>query len=370
MKTLLLFLLFSQLFGDIYHLKKYDDTPEIHYGSGLIVLDVLDFDEGDSIYVTYHTYQGKSSYSSYPDSTYYLFSNDFPTSDNQSILTNVLKCYSDGSSSTQHNESTGYDTYHIYYTYDFYYFYEFIKPNNSKYLIMGYDLSYTNARDLEVSNTRFRRYILTLIIVGSIVGFLLVAGGIFLIYIKRDKFNCDCDCDCCSNITSIICCPFTFCCKRKVYSYQIGNDVHQTQVPMNPTPADFANMQNENPLPQKSEDKDTLLVSSDNNINNNYNETVPEKPYYEQNSNQTPTYIPPQFQVYQKPSGEENQDQNPVTPPPQPNYEANNINVNNTEQNNLNTNNNGNNYQYPQNPPSDNNQNDIGYSSGGNGIYQ
>ena len=139
---------------------------------------------------------------------------------------------------------------------------------------------------------------------------------------------------------------------------------------MNPTSADFANMQNENPLPQKSEDKDTLLVSSDNNINNNYNETVPEKPYYEQNSNQNSAYIPPQFQVYQKPSCEENQDQNPITPPPQPNYEANNINMNNTEQNNLNTNNNGNNYQYPQNPPSDNNQNDIGYSSGGNGIYQ
>ena len=369
MKTLLLFLLISQLFGSIHHLKKYGDTPEIHKSSssrsGFVILDLLDFDDGDSLYITYHTYEG-----TYSRSIKYLFSNDYPSTEDLSILTNVKECYSDGKTSTKHNVSTGYNTYRIYYTYDYYYYFEFTKPNNTKYLIMGYDLSYSNAHYLEVSNTRFRRFILTLIIVGSIVGFLLVAGGIFLIYIKRDKFNCDCDCDCCSNITSIICCPFTFCCKRKVYSYQIGNDVHQTQVPMNPTPADFANMQNENPLPQKSEDKDTLLVSSDNNINNNYNETVPEKPYYEQNSNQTPTYIPPQFQVYQKPNNEENQDQNPVTPPPQPNYEANNINVNNTEQNNLNTNNNGNNYQYPQNPPSDNNQNDIGYSSGGNGIYQ
>ena len=369
MKTLLLFLLISQLFGSIHHLKKYGDTPEIHKSSssrsGFVILDLLDFDDGDSLYITYHTYEG-----TYSRSIKYLFSNDYPSTEDLSILTNKKECYSDGKTSTKHNVSTGYNTYRIYYTYDYYYYFEFTKPNNTKYLIMGYDLSYSNAHYLEVSNTRFRRFILTLIIVGSIVGFLLVAGGIFLIYIKRDKFNCDCDCDCCSNITSIICCPFTFCCKRKVYSYQIGNDVHQTQVPMNPTSADFANMQNENPLPQKSEDKDTLLVSSDNNINNNYNETVPEKPYYEQNSNQTPTYIPPQFQVYQKPNNEENQDQNPVTPPPQPNYEANNINVNNTEQNNLNTNNNGNNYQYPQNPPSDNNQNDIGYSSGGNGIYQ
>ena len=367
MKTLLLFLLISQLFGSIHRLKKYGDTPEISSSrSGFVILDLLDFDDGDSLYITYHTYEG-----TYSRSIKYLFSNDYPSTEDLSILTNVKECYSDGETSTKHNVSTGYNTYRIYYTYDYYYYFEFTKPNNTKYLIMGYDLSNSYAHYLEVSNTRFRRFILTLIIVGSIVGFLLVAGGIFLIYIKRDKFNCDCDCDCCSNITSIICCPFTFCCKRKVYSYQIGNDVHQNQVPMNPTSADFANMQNENPLPQKSEDKDTLLVSSDNNYNNNnYNETVPEKPYYEQNSNQTPTYIPPQFQVYQKPSGEENQDQNPVTPPPQPNYETNNINVNNVEQNNLNTNNNGNNYQYPQNPPSDNNQNDIGYSSGGNGIYQ
>ena len=367
MKTLLLFLLISQLFGSIHRLKKYGDTPEISSSrSGFVILDLLDFDDGDSLYITYHTYEG-----TYSRSIKYLFSNDYPSTEDLSILTNEKECYSYGETSTEHNVSTGYNTYRIYYTYDYYYYFEFTKPNNTKYLIMGYDLSYSKAHYLEVSNTRFRRFILTLIIVGSIVGFLLVAGGIFLIYKKRDKFNCDCDCDCCSKITSIICCPFTFCCKRKVYSYQIGNDVHQTQVPMNPTSADFANMQNENPLPQKSEDKDTLLVSNDNNYNNNnYNETVPEKPYYEQNSNQTSTYIPPQFQVYQKPNNEENQDQNPVTPPPQPNYEANNINVNNTEQNNLNTNNNGNNYQYPQNPPSDNNQNDIGYSSGGNGIYQ
>ena len=77
MKTLLLFLLFSQLlFATIYHLKKYDDTPIIYSGSGLVILDVLDFVEGDSIYITYHTYQGKHSYSTYPSSTKYLFSND------------------------------------------------------------------------------------------------------------------------------------------------------------------------------------------------------------------------------------------------------------------------------------------------------
>ena len=45
---------------------------------------------------------------------------------------------------------------------------------------MGYNLIHTNAHYLEVSNTRLRRYILTIIIVGSIVGFLLVAGAIFL----------------------------------------------------------------------------------------------------------------------------------------------------------------------------------------------
>ncbi len=141
-----------------------------------------------------------------------------------------------------------------------------------------------------------------------------------------------------------------------------------------PTPVDFANIKNENSS-QKPEVQDTLLESN----NNNYNEVAPEKPYYEQDSNQISTYAPPQFQVYQKPSDEENQNQNSVTPPPQTNYEVNNINEKNTEppeQNNLNINNigqndiNSNNNPNPQNPPSDNNQNDIGYSSGGNGIYQ
>ena len=381
MKLLLLFLLISQLFGSIHKLKKYGDTPKIYNlknsYSGFVVLDASDFDEGDSIYITYHTYEGKYGYE-----TRYVFSNEFPTSEDKSILTNVLSCYSDGVSSTEHNESTGY-SYRIYYTYDYYYFFEFIKPNNTKYLIMEYDLYHSDADYLEVSNTRFRRYILTLIIVGSIVGFLLVCGAIFFIYIKRDKFNCDCDCDCdcCSNIISVICCPFTFCCNKKVYSSQISNgvDENQTEISMKPsdsypTPVDFANIQNENPS-QKPEVQDILLESN----NNNYNEVAPEKPYYEQDSNQISTYAPPQFQVYQKPSDEENQNQNSVTPPPQTNYEVNNINEKNTEppeQNNLNINNigqndiNSNNNQNPQNPPSDNNQNDIGYSSGGNGIYQ
>ena len=184
---------------------------------------------------------------------------------------------------------------------------------------------------------------------------------------------------------SVICCPFTICCKRKVYSSEIADGAYEHQKEISnkyhdyyQSSADFANIKNEKS--QESEAQD-LLVDTNNDNNNNYNEVVPEKPYYEQNPdpNQISTYIPPQFQVYQKPKDEENQNQNFVTPPPQINYEINSINKNNkeqTEQNNLNVNNNeqnninSNNNQYPQNPPSDNNQNNIGYSSGGNGIYQ
>ena len=145
---------------------------------------------------------------------------------------------------------------------------------------------------------------------------------------------------------SVICCPFTFCCNKKVYSSQISNgvDENQTEISMKPsesypTPVDFAKIKNENSS-QKPEVQDTLLESN----NNNYNEVVPEKPYYEQNSNSEPnqisTYIPPQFQVYQKPKDEENQNQNLITPPTQINYEVNNINENNTEPNILDINNN------------------------------
>ena len=282
MKTLLLFLLISQLFGSIHHLKKYGDTPEIHKSSssrsGFVILDLLDFDDGDSLYITYHTYEG-----TYSRSIKYLFSNDYPSTEDLSILTNKKECYSDGKTSTKHNVSTGYNTYRIYYTYDYYYYFEFTKPNNTKYLIMGYDLSYSNAHYLEVSNTRFRRFILTLIIVGSIVGFLLVAGAIFLIFIKRDKLNCEC----CSDFMSVICCPFTICCKRKVYSSEIADGAYEHQKEVSnkypdyyPSSADFANIKNEKP--QESDAQD-LLVDTNNDNNNNYNEVVPEKPYYEQN---------------------------------------------------------------------------------------
>ena len=55
MKCLLLFSLISLIYCEIVPLKKYGITKNL-YDEGYVVLDVSDFDEGDSIYITINSY--------------------------------------------------------------------------------------------------------------------------------------------------------------------------------------------------------------------------------------------------------------------------------------------------------------------------
>lgn len=108
--------------------------------------------------------------------------------------------------------SDGYGGYRIYYTYDYHYFFEFQKPYNesANYLLLGYDLTGYRMDSIQVDNTRFKRYIKTVIIVFSIIGGILFFVGIYFLYAFRDKIA-DCFSDCFSCLT----CPS----RSDYYSY-------------------------------------------------------------------------------------------------------------------------------------------------------
>lgn len=330
MKFILFILLITTLYCSIYYLKKYESTTKIKDYYGLVVLDLQEFEEGDSIYITYHTYEGKHN-----KYIYYEFSNSYPESEDKTLL-DYKYCYSDTYSSTKHNVSNGYGGYRIYYTYDYYYYFEFKKPNDADYLIMGYDLSRSSADYLYVDNTRFNRWTTTLIIVGSIGGAILIGGGIFLIWKYYDSIRCDCLCGLFSCL-SCLCC--TDCC-HKTHSYDISrtnNYENKSDKLLDPIPSTPTSIKeektDEKPVPEP-EEKPVEIPSS------NYNpDEAPEQPYFMQ----------------------DNQNQNYV-PPPQNTYGQNGIYENNNQ------------YQFPPNPPQGDPQNDGGYNSqvynGGGGIYQ
>ena len=131
MKSIILFCIIS-LFTCITHfIDKYGSTGYIYRyydDNGIIVLDISDFNQGDSIYITYSSYDGK-----YTDTIPYAFGNSVCVSLNRSKT-----AYSEAMTTIEYNISDGGDNYHIDYTYDYDYYYEFSKPDNeAQYLVMG-----------------------------------------------------------------------------------------------------------------------------------------------------------------------------------------------------------------------------------------
>ena len=345
MKVILFILLIINLSCDVYYLKKYKRTPEISDYYGLVVLDLIEFDDGDSIYITYNTYQGK-----YRKSIPYEFSNYYPSSDDIAYLKNYINCYSDSSTKHEHNETDGNGGYIIYYTWDYYYYFEFTKPNNTRYLIMGYDLRGTYAYYLYVDNTRFSRWVTTIIIVCSVVGGILLIGGIILIWRFRDSISCEC-------FLKLLAC--SYCC-HKTYSYDISStnynnnnnsDKLLNSIPSTPSQSQREkNEKYEKPVPPPEEKPIELPTS-------NYNpDEVPEQPYYIQD-NQTQNYAPQQ-NIYGQNDIYANNNQYPSYPPQ-------GAPLSGTYPNNN---------QYPPNPPPGEPQNDDGYNpqiyNGGGGYYQ
>lgn len=148
---LLFILLIKNLNGGIYPLERYDSSQKIYSSDpyGFVVLDLSKFDSGDSIYITYRSHEGKLR-----DYVNYTFSDSYPRSYNNSLLTQYIYCYSNSTSITKENRSTD-DSYEIYYTYNYYYYYEFKKPNDARYLVLEYDLTYSHPQYLLVNNDRY-----------------------------------------------------------------------------------------------------------------------------------------------------------------------------------------------------------------------
>ena len=72
MKVILLLSLMNLFYSFVISLKKYDKTSTLEY-SGVVALDVSDFEEGDSIYISVNSYFDK-----YYNYINYTFSNIYP----------------------------------------------------------------------------------------------------------------------------------------------------------------------------------------------------------------------------------------------------------------------------------------------------
>ena len=302
MKIILFILLITHLSCGFYHLEKYDKTPKIRDSYGVVVLDLIEFDDGDPIYITYNTYEGEYWYD-----INYEFSNSYPSSGDPNYLQYNKHCDSYSSTRHEHNKTDIYGNYYIEYTWDYYYYFEFTKPNDTRYLIMGYDLSETYAYYLIVDNTRFSRATTIIIIVCSVIGGILLIGGIALIWVYHEKINCEC-------FLGLFSC--LNCC-HKTYSYDISstsnynNNSDKLLTPIPSTQTDSQEGKNETyekPVPPP-EEKPIELPTSNYNPNE-----VPEQPYYMQD-NQIQNYAPPQ-NVYGQNDIYANNNQYPPNPPP------------------------------------------------------
>ena len=197
----------------VYHLDKYgcsgfsfETNPE-----GIIVLNLSKFDIGDTIYITYTSYNDK-----HIRTLKYSFANDYS---NDPYYNNLNE------STDPYSEDNGEDTYNNRwrrYTVSYYeYYYKIIIPNNrikTNYLLLRFDLTKTQISKFKYENTRFARHIVKIIItVSCSIGVILI-----VLLILAFKFR--------KRIKSF--------CKRKdnlnSYSLDISNDSTK-EIPVYPT---------------------------------------------------------------------------------------------------------------------------------------
>ena len=280
MMLILYICLIIEIFGNMHYIKKYDTSPYIYSGSGLVILDLSEFKEGDSIYITYDSHDD-----TYSRLIYYNFTQDYPGWEDPNLLQGKKYSYSDGSTSYKHNVSDGWGGYRIYYTYDYHYFFEFKKPfnQNANYLLLGYDLTGYRMKSIVVDNTRFRRYIKTVIIVFSVIGGILFFVGLYFLFAFRDK----------------ICACFT--CPHRSHNYSYTSPVI------------------------KEEPKSFKLVDDNSSTEmmtkkyGNTDELPEDHPDYIKPSDETPQYCPPpQDNLINKPMQPTSQNIVVETPLPQP----------------------------------------------------
>ena len=186
MQILLLFCLIKNFLFKDYFIERYGSRDLILNENDYIFLKILQFSTGDSIYVTFKSFQ--KEYFNYIE---YAYSNYDKSS--QIYIDQIKYTYSEEYQKQENNNSTGKNI-----SYDYYYYFEFILPKFSKnFLVMKFTKPCKNDVLLRVENTKYRRNAVKTTVINVIVGILfLITLIIFLVkyprwykLLKQQKYN-------------------------------------------------------------------------------------------------------------------------------------------------------------------------------------
>ena len=186
MQILLLFCLIKNFLFKDYSMERYGSAEVILNDNGYIFVKTKGFSIGDSIYITFKSFQ--KEYFNYIE---YAFSHYESTYDIK--IDQIKYAYSEDYQKQENNNSNGKNI-----SYDYYYYFEFILPKFSKnFLVMKYTKPYKDSVLLRVENTKYRRNAVKAIVINVIVGILfLITLIIFLVkyprwykLLKQQKYN-------------------------------------------------------------------------------------------------------------------------------------------------------------------------------------
>ena len=186
MQILLLFCLIKNFLFKDYYIERYGSRDLILNENDYIFLKILQFSTGDSIYVTFKSFQ--KEYFNYIE---YAYSNYDKSS--EIYIDQIKYTYSEEYQKQENNNSTGKNI-----SYDYYYYFEFKKQRFFHgYLVLQFKNPYKDSVFLRVENTKYRRNAVKAIVINVIVGILfLITLIIFLVkyprwykLLKQQKYN-------------------------------------------------------------------------------------------------------------------------------------------------------------------------------------
>ena len=224
----------------VYHLKKYDWNyfSDDTHPKGIIALSLSEFDIGDTIYITFTSYNDK-----HIRTLNYSFDNEVSDTESKNNLNETTNPYSENNG-VETEKSSWYKFSVSYYEY----YYKFIIPNNkikTNYLLMRFDLSKTKISKFKYENTRFARHIVTIIItVSCSIGVILIVLLILLCKFRK-------------RIKSF--------CKRKYNLNSSSFDINDDNIPENPVyPSSNSQISQIEYTPQEDiyPEKDQLAINS------------------------------------------------------------------------------------------------------------
>ena len=175
MQILLLFCLIKNFLFKDYSMERYGSAEVILNDNRYIFVNIKGFSIGDSIYITFKSFQ--KEYFNYIEYAFSYYESSYDIKIDQ-----IKYAYSEDYQKQENNNSTGKNI-----SYDYYYYFEFILPKFSKnFLVMKYTKPYKDSALLRVENTKYRRNAVKAIVINVIVGILfLITLIIFLVKYPR-----------------------------------------------------------------------------------------------------------------------------------------------------------------------------------------